>query len=399
MKFPSVYLIVFEFCYCYPDCLQLSQQSITEDKPRRYIICTKETRSFVSRSTLTNEVPLTKTFLQFKTHPGSRRNPRLKMASNVSIDSTELLYSCYHLPNPHFEMAHNRYLSNLLTGVINALFAPFAVVANSLVFFAIFLNPSLRSPSTLLIACLALSDLLVSLIVQPTYVAYRFSEIRYGNVNCTTRLLYATEFYICYGVSFMTLSAISFDRYLALRLHLRYKGLVTAKRVLLVAILIWLLNIALTSLQWARINRIARGVHLFFWFTSLFIAAISQLRIHLIVRRHSRQIQQQQFHSSGNHKFRIQVKLAVSVAYIVGIYFLFNFPVLVVTALHQIVTGHMDSYDYYSWSETVAFLNSFVNPLICFWRSEEIRKAVWRLLRRGCCKKWIPENADDDSRT
>ena len=320
------------------------------------------------------------------------------MAGNITTENTKLLY-CFHLPDPDFQFAHHRYLSNLITGVINALFAPFAVVANFLVFFAILLNRSLRSPSCLLIACLALSDLLVSLIVQPTYVAYRFSEIRFGYVNCATRLLYATVFYICYGVSFMTLSAISFERYLALRLHLRYKGLVTGKRVLLVAILMWVLNIGLTSLQWARINRIARGIHLFFWFASLFIAGISQLRIHLIVRRHYRQIQQQQPLSSGNQNFRIQVKLAVSVAYIVGIYFLFNFPVLVVTALHQIVTGHIDSYDYYSWSETVAFLNSFVNPLICFWRSEDIRKAIWKILRHGVCKKWIPENLDDDSRT
>lgn len=117
------------------------------------------------------------------------------------------------------------------------------------------------------------------------------------------------------------------------------------------------------------------------------------------MRRHYRQIQQQQPLSSGNQNFPIQVKLAVSVAYIVGIYFLFNFPVLVVTALHQIVTGHIDSYDYYSWSETVAFLNSFVNPLNCFWRSEDIRKAIWKILTHGVCKKWIPENLDDDSRT
>jgi len=148
-----------------------------------------------------------------------------------------------------------------MTGVISALFAPFAVVANFLVFFAILLNPYLRSPSCLLIGCLAWSDLLVSLIVQPTYVAYRFREIRFGYVNCATRRLYATVFYICYCVSFLTLSAISFERYLALRLHLRYKGLVTGKRVLLVAILMWVLNIALTSLQWARINIIARGIH------------------------------------------------------------------------------------------------------------------------------------------
>ena len=317
------------------------------------------------------------------------------MASNVSFADEQLLHVCFHLPDPFFQMAPYRYLSNLITGVINAIFAPFAVVANFLVFMAILLSPSLRSaPSCLLIACLALSDFLVSVIVQPTNVAYRFNENHHGYVNCTVRLLYANGFYICYGVSFMTLSAISFERYLALRLHLRYEGLVTVKRILLVVIFIWFLNMALTSLQWARINTIARGASLFFWFISLFIAGISQFGIQLIVRRHCRQIQQHQRLSPGNQNFRMQIKLAVSVAYIVGIYFLFNLPVLVVTTYHQIMTGHIDSYDYYSWSETVAFLNSFINPLVCCWRRQDIRTAIKKILRQGFCKKIIPENIE-----
>ena len=317
------------------------------------------------------------------------------MAANVSIDNNQPWRPCFHLPDPFFQHVQHRYQSNLITGVINAIFAPFSATANSLVFLAIVLSPSLRSaPSCLLIACLAMSDFLVSVIVQPAYVSYRFNENLHGYVNCAVRVLYANGFYVCYGVSFMTLSAISFERYLALRLHLRYEGLVTVKRVLLVAMLIWFLNIALTSLQWARINKIARGVHLFFWFISLFIAGISQYNIHLIVRRHCRQIRKQQWVFSGNKNFRMQIKLAISVAYIVGIYFLFNLPVLVVTTYHQIVNGHITSYNYYSWSETVAFLNSFFNPLVCCWRSPDIRKAVKKMLRHGVCKKIISENIE-----
>ena len=317
------------------------------------------------------------------------------MAANVSNDNNQLLHTCFHLPDPFFQQVQHRYQSNLITGIINTIFAPFSATANSIVFLAILLSTSLRSvPSCLLIACLALSDFLVSVIVQPSYVAYRFNENLHGYVNCAVRVLYANGFYVCYGVSFMTLSAISFERYLALRLHLRYEGLVTVRRILLVAMLIWFLNIALTSLQWARINTIARGVHLFFWFVSLFIAGISQFKIHLIVRRHGHQIRKQQRVSLGNQNFRMQIKLAVSVAYIVGIYFLFNLPVLVVTTYHQIVTGHITSYDYYSWSETVAFLNSFFNPLVCCWRSQDIRKAVNKLLRHGVCKRIISENTE-----
>ena len=314
------------------------------------------------------------------------------MASNESLYPVDS-GGCFHLPDPLFEHAHLRYVGNLITSILNVFFAPFAVVANVLVFSAILLKPSLRSPSCLLIACLAFSDILVSGIVQPSYIAYRLGEVRHGYVNCITRVLYATGFYTCYGVSFTTLSAISLERYLALKLHLRYKGLATAKRVLLVVIFIWTLNITLTLIQWAHVT-VARGLHLFFWFASMIIAIISQVKTQLIVRRHRLQILKQQASPSNHHNFRMQVKVAINMAYIVGIYFLFNLPVLAVTALHQIVFVHIDSYDYYSWSETIAFSNSFINPLICFWRSEEIRKAVLKLVRKRLCFKNDLESQD-----
>ena len=314
------------------------------------------------------------------------------MASNESLYPVESA-RCFHLPDPLFEHAHLRYVGNLITSILNVFFAPFAVVANVLVFSAILLKPSLRSPSCLLIACLAFSDILVSGIVQPSYIAYRLGEVRNGYVDCITRVLYATGFYTCYGVSFTTLSAISLERYLALKLHLRYKGLATAKRVLLVVIFIWTLNITLTLIQWAHVT-VARGLHLFFWFASMIIVIISQVKTQLIVRRHRLQILKQQASPSNHHNFRMQVKVAINMAYIVGIYFLFNLPVLAVTALHQIVFGHIDSYDYYSWSETIAFSNSFINPLICFWRSEEIRKAVLKLVRKRLCFKNDIESQD-----
>ena len=45
------------------------------------------------------------------------------------------------------------------------------------------------------------------------------------------------------GTSFLTLVAISVDRYLALRLYLRYRELVTVKRVLMILASIWMINV------------------------------------------------------------------------------------------------------------------------------------------------------------
>ena len=58
-------------------------------------------------------------------------------------------------------------------------------------------------------------------------------------------------------VSFFGVVAISFDRFLAIHLHLRYREFVTHKRVVVVVISIWLLSAFLSSMSlWSPI-----GVH------------------------------------------------------------------------------------------------------------------------------------------
>ena len=46
-----------------------------------------------------------------------------------------------------------------------------SIIGNTLVLAAILITPSLRSPSTILLCSLAVSDLLVGLVVQPNYIA------------------------------------------------------------------------------------------------------------------------------------------------------------------------------------------------------------------------------------
>ncbi|CAH3174184.1 unnamed protein product, partial [Porites lobata] len=106
--------------------------------------------------------------------------------------------SCFHLPDPSFDRVSERFLVNLLTAIINIISFPFAVILNLLITIAIFKNTLLRTPSNLLIGCLALSDILVGLTVQP--------------------VMYSNAFYICCGVSFMTLTAVSYERFVAVRL-------------------------------------------------------------------------------------------------------------------------------------------------------------------------------------
>lgn len=301
------------------------------------------------------------------------------MAVNQSED-------CFFLVSPDFDKVYYRYTTNFVTSIINGIFSPVAVIGNFVILLTIFRTASLREPSNLLLGCLAVCDMLVGIIVQPSYVSFRLSENQDHFVPCAVRMIYSTSFFVCYGVSFLTLNAISYERYIALALHLRYKALVTKRRILMLAALIWILNTSLTCLQWAGINTTVRAIHLTLWFVCLLTSGLLHFKIVGIVRRHHNQIRRQeiQLNSGQAHGFPRQLKLAVNIAYIVGIYVFLNLPVLIVTTYHQIVHGSLSSYNYYSWAETVALLNSSLNPLVCCWRSRNMRKAMLKLL-----SEWI----------
>ena len=167
------------------------------------------------------------------------------------------------------------------------------------------------------------------------------------------------------------------ERFIALFHPLRYCHLIRYSRVIKLLIFIWIINTFLTGLQWVH-NKASRGIHLVSWLVLLLTAVVSQLKILPLIRRHQRKIKRWQ----RNGEAVMQIKFAVNIACIVAVYLAFNLPVLVITAVHQIIHINIDTYNSYSWAETAAFLNSSLNPLICIWRVKAIRKAISELWSR-----------------
>ena len=304
--------------------------------------------------------------------------------------------SCFHLPEPNFHQVSQRFIVNLITAIINIATVPVAVIANTLVATAIFSCSRLRTPSNLLIGCLAVSDVLVGLTVQPGYITYRLMENDLHSVPCFVRITYNAAFFICFGVSFMTLSAVSYERFVAVRLRVRYNEFFSSSRVVKYMVGIWLLNLALACLQWAKISQIVKGIHLVLWLICLFLSGATQIGILVIVRRHRKRVQVR-FEARKNVQTQLrEAKLARSISVIVGIYLILTLPVLFVTLYHQILKLKLQTYNHYSWAETLAFLNSFTNPFICCWRNRQIRQKVKVLLKKILCRT-LPVSNEDNS--
>ena len=114
-------------------------------------------------------------------------------------------------------------------------------ILNSLVLISIWKTPSLHKPSYILIASLALSDLLVGAIGEPLIVMNYVVPLTGWSLEnfCVVHKCSLVVSYALGAISVFTLMFISLDSLLAIRLRNRYQSIVTKKRVFNVILISW----------------------------------------------------------------------------------------------------------------------------------------------------------------
>ena len=145
---------------------------------------------------------------------------------------------------------------------------------------------------------------------------------------------------------------------------------------------VWIVSTTVVILRFCMSNWIF--VPLVVLLISFLITALSTGKIFLIVRRHQRQISQQQRSIQGQAINVLKCrKSTITVLYVYGLLLLFFLP-LFVTIFVESFTGYTTRlkivYDYVT---TAVFINSFLNPLVYCWRIGEIRRAVKNALRKS----------------
>ncbi len=264
------------------------------------------------------------------------------------------------------------------------MFSLITLTGNSVILHVIRKTRELHSPSFVLLFCLAASDLLVGLICQPSFVAYKIAELENNfGVYFTLRMIQSISSFTTSGVSLLTLSLVSVDRLLALTLHLRYTTIVTVSRAFQITAFLWIGTLTGVLLRLSMSNYRWLFVPLVTFLLTFHVTAISTMKIFQIVRRHRRQIRQQQQSVQLNTVNVLKCrKSAVTVIYVYGLFLIFYFP-FCATIFVQSLTGYTLTLKIaYDYVVTVIFINSFLNPLVYCWRIGEIRRAVKNLLRK-----------------
>ena len=279
----------------------------------------------------------------------------------------------------------------IFLSVLNIFLSIAAVLGNTLILVALHKESSLHSPSKLLYRNLAITDLCVGAIAEPLTVTYWISVVsrRWNICHHAVLAVGWSGFALC-SVSLFTLSAIGVDRLLALLLGLRYRQVITLKRIRIISIVFWIYsffggstfiwNFAITT--WCQYIGTA---------LCLFSTIFAYTKIFLTLRHN--QIQVQSSVSQGQRsqaipalniaRYRKAVYSALWVQItLVMCYLPFGIAVVLISRTQLTLSSYLA----WQFTITLVYLNSSLNPLLYCWRIREVRQAVKETLRQlfGC---------------
>ncbi|XP_078344373.1 melanocyte-stimulating hormone receptor-like [Oculina patagonica] len=273
----------------------------------------------------------------------------------------------------------------IINCALNAPLMLVSIIGNTLVLAAILRTPSLRLPSFILLCSLAVSDLLVGLVVQPIYIVTRLT----GN-DALLQVLTIIALSAC-GVSLSTMTTISVDRFLALHYHMRYPNLMTTHRAVYTSAILWLITILLSFLNfWEKSEEADNFATALFVIICVVITTVCYTKIYRVVRQHQLQIHAQQqamecLSAESVQNMQRSKKSAINTFLYYVVMILCYTPLFISMLIIVISSNHWKTAWYFA--DTVAFMNSSLNPVLYCWRIRELRTAVVKTARQMLCKQ------------
>lgn len=275
--------------------------------------------------------------------------------------------------------------SLMINCVVNAFLAYSTVILNCVTIHAVRKTSSLSTPLKTLLLSLAVSDVSIGLLNQPFYVALLSRSLQGFNLDCTAYTSFTFVIVFFTSASLFGVMAVSVDRYMAIHLHLRYRELVTEKRIVAGVVLIWVLSGCMSSIfLWIPPNLFALTFAIAAAICLLF-STFLYFKIYTIVKRHSTQIRQMQLQRVRNAfrndelmtNFASLRKSAIGTFYVYAVFLLCYTPhTFSLIAISARAGSPIAMKGLYLYSLTLTFLNSCLNPVIYCWKMRPIRRAV-----------------------
>ena len=218
---------------------------------------------------------------------------------------------------------------------------PFTILLNVLVMVAVKTKQRLQTHPYVLLACLALTDLMVGLVVQPLHITKTIFILQGKDSHefCDIDLAFTVCFVIFSHASVSHLVLISGERYLSIKHTFTHASLVTKIRIMFCSALAWI----------AAASFLLIGLHSPVWAFPLVVTAFTSITVFQILvykeaRRHEKHILSQQVHAEARAKFLQEKKaLKLTTMIIVTIFLCFFFPLSFIFVMWNIFSETFSS--------------------------------------------------------
>ncbi|XP_032236598.2 octopamine receptor 1 [Nematostella vectensis] len=132
------------------------------------------------------------------------------------------------------------------SATICTLLSLIAILGNTLVVLAVVLDPNknLKSPFNLLVANLAIADLIVGAVVEPMSIDFYIREgLELNPVTSLKPQVRRICYFISCTASVLSMAAITVDRFIAIAHPMKYRAELSRKKVLVASIALWVISI------------------------------------------------------------------------------------------------------------------------------------------------------------
>ncbi|CAM4642373.1 unnamed protein product [Lepidochelys olivacea] len=309
---------------------------------------------------------------------------------------------------------NENFLSDVVYIILELVIAVLAILGNALVCWAVYLNSNLQNVTNYFVVSLAAADIAVGVLAIPFAITIStgFCAFFYGCLFIACFVLVLTQ------SSIFSLLAIAIDRIIAIRIPLRYNGLVTSSRAKGIIAICWVLSfiIGLTPmLGWNKCSKreaqdtnnslssnCSKSMVACFFETVVtmeymvyynFFACVLvplllmfgiYLKIFLAARRQLKQMENKMVHGERSRStLQKEVHAAKSLAIIVGLFAVCWLPLHIINCFTLFCP---DCARPPLWLMYLAIIlshaNSVVNPLIYAYRIREFRLTFRKILRQ-----------------
>ena len=312
------------------------------------------------------------------------------MNSSGSVENLTARPECRFTVLNHID-GNSRHLSTISYAavfssvVFNSVVCPFTILLNILSIVVVITKPRLKTKSNCQLACLAVTDVLVGLTVQPSYITSAILLLQ-GNTTSSEFcwILAATETLgrILCRASIIHLVLLSLERYIAIIHPYVHHTEVTCSRIVAVSVTAWIVNFLLHVPEFFDPRLALRIVNslLLVYVVMIIFCQVSVCRE---IRRHEKLIAAQQVSEEAKERFlndqkATKITTAIVVAAVISYVPMFVFRVFLLKFGNHISLNV--AYPCLLFIGTLVMFNSFVNCLIYAVRVRAFRVAFIEVL-------------------